>query len=79
MNVDCIDFNVTKLPSVSVSLPSWSISGKLVNSETQELVKDFTGENSITFPDVLDNLSVGDRQKFEDMLLSWILNNIMVN
>lgn len=79
MSIDRVQFSVIRLSDTSVNLPSWSISGKLVDTDTQEVIKDFTGVNAIVFPEILNNLNDKDRKSFEDMILSWIIDYFTVN
>lgn len=54
---DLVQFSVTRLSNATMSVPRWSVAGKVVDSETQKtVIRDFTGANAVIFPNVLGQL-----------------------
>jgi len=71
---DLVDFTVTPIANATISVPRWTISGKVVNSKNQATVlQDFTGANALTFPNVLSNLTAAERDEFVRDSCLWIL------
>jgi len=61
---DLVDFTVTPIANATISVPRWTISGKVVNSKNQAtVIQDFTGVNALTFPNVLSNLTAAERDE----------------
>lgn len=53
-----MNYSVTRLANASLSVPRWSVEGRIVDSQTQQtVIQDFTGANAVLFPNVLGNLS----------------------
>ena len=71
---DVMEFSVTRISNASVSLPRWTIAGKLVDSKTQkQVIADFTGANAITFPQILTSLTAAERDEMVQMIVMWLL------
>ena len=71
---DLVEFSVTRISNASVSLPRWTIAGKLVDSKTQQtVIADFTGVNAVTFPTVLTTLTAAERDEMVQMIVMWLL------
>jgi hypothetical protein len=64
---DLQNYSITKSGSKSVSLPIYTISGMVNDSQTGALLADFSGAKSIVFPDVWATLTVAQR---DDLIAS---------
>jgi len=71
---DLVGFSMTRISNASVSLPRWTIAGKLVNSQDQsQVIADFTGANAVTFPQVLGSMTAAERDEMVQMIVLWLL------
>jgi hypothetical protein len=71
---DLLEFSVTRIAPASMSVPRWTISGKIVDSKNQGLVlQDFTGGNTVTFPNVLGQLTNAQQDRLVEMIVRQIL------
>ncbi len=58
-------------PLTITNAPRWIIAGQITNSKTGAVIRDFTGANSVTFPQILGNFS----QSVQDDLVSkWVMD-----
>ncbi len=74
---DLWDFKVVRAGNVQLTVPTWTVSGKVVNRGGPPDV-DFTAGNSVSFPQVLGQLTVAQQDEFVTravyQLLQWKLN-----
>jgi hypothetical protein len=72
---DLMQFSVTRNGTVSLpNAPTWRISGKIVDSATQQTVlADFTGANVVNFPQVLGQLTNAQQDRLVEMIVRQIL------
>jgi hypothetical protein len=71
---DLVQFSITRLANASVSIPRWTVAGRIVDSKTQQTVlQDFTGANAVTFPNVLGNLTAAQQDDFVQHVVLEIL------
>lgn len=62
---DLLDYSVTRLSNATLSVPRWSVEGRIVDSQTQQtVIEDFTGANAVVFPSVLGNLSAAGQDRW---------------
>ena len=73
---DLQNFTVTAIGSASVNVPRFTISGQITDSRTGAVLRDFTGANAITFPNVLGTLTAAQRLKVLDLLAEALLRRI---
>ncbi len=77
---DLIQFSVVRSGTASLTVPVWTISGKLVDSATQQTVlQDFTGGNSVSFPQVLGNLTNAQQDELVNELVLGLLRRRFPN
>ena len=71
---DLLDFDITPLGAVSVSVPRASIEARVVDSSDQSIVlADFTGANAIVFPQVILTLTPAQRLQMARLLAMWLI------
>ena len=71
---DLMDFSVTRAGSKSLTVPTWTIQGRLVDSQTQRtLHADFTGANSVSFPQIMGTLTNAQQDSLVEMLVRKLL------
>lgn len=71
---DLVNFTITKLANANVSVPRWTLSGRLVDSKTQQTVlADFTGANTVAFPGVLASLTAAQQDELIGLIVNWLL------
>ena len=73
---DLQKFTVTAIGSANISVPRFTISGQITNSRTGAVLRDFTGANAITFPNVLGTLTAAQQIKVIDILAEALLRRI---
>jgi hypothetical protein len=67
---DLVSFDITRLANASLSVPRWQVTGKIVDSKTQQTVlADFTGANQVIFPTILGQLS---NARQDELVAGWI-------
>jgi hypothetical protein len=71
---DLIEFTVTRGASIQVTIPQYTISGKVVDSETQETVlADFSGANAIQFPQILGQATQAQLEALLNLIVRAII------
>ena len=71
---DLLNFSIARAGSKSMTVPTWTISGQIVDSSDQTLVlRDFTGANSVSFPQVLGNLTAAQQDEMIYRIVNWLL------
>jgi hypothetical protein len=71
---DVLDFSVTRLSAVTVSLPRWRVEGRIVDTSDQtRVLKDFTGANAVTFPSVLGNLTQAQQDEWVERIVHELI------
>lgn len=72
---DLVQFSITRLANASLSVPRWSVAGKIVDSKTQQqTLADFTGANAIIFPTVLGNLTTAQQDDWVAQVIGDLLH-----
>ena len=69
-------FSIVRNGTASLpNAPTWNIQGKITDSQTGDVLHDFTGANTIKFPQVLGNLTNAQQDRFVQevvqMLIRW--------
>ena len=68
---DLANFSVTRTTPLTINnAPRWIISGQITNSKTGAVIRDFTGANAVTFPQILGNFS---QAKQDELVNQWVL------
>ena len=71
---DVVQFTITRAGTKNVSVPTWTISGRLVDSRTQQsTVADFSGANTLSFPQVLSQLTSAQQDAVVASMINLIL------
>ncbi|MBK8200329.1 MAG: hypothetical protein IPK75_18435 [Acidobacteria bacterium] len=72
---DLQNFAITKLANQTITnAPRYEISCRVTNSKTGARIRDFTGANTLTFPQVLANLSEAQRVEMIELIANWIID-----
>lgn len=67
---DLQNFTVARNGTATLTnAPRWSISFQVCDSKTGAVVRDFTGVNSFTFPQVFASFSAADQ---DDLVMKWV-------
>ena len=72
---DLQEFSVTRLATTVTlnSVPQWTISFTVSDSTTGAVLRDFTGANAFTFPQVFAQFSASDQ---DDLVSRWVMDMI---
>ena len=70
---DFKNFSIAALSTANVSVPRFTISVQVVNSQTGALITDLTGANALAFPGVLTSLTVQQRRDLLDLLVNQLI------
>jgi hypothetical protein len=71
---DLLDYQIVRGSNLSVTVPRYTVSGRIVDSGNQANVRqDFTGANALVFPTVLASLTAAELDEFITMMMNWIL------
>lgn len=72
--MDLQNFSVTRSGTVNLNnVPQWIIEGQITDSQTGAVLFDFTGANSVKFPQVLGQLSNAKQNKFVEFAVLTLL------
>lgn len=72
---DLQQFAITKLSNLTITnAPRYQISCRVTNSNTGATIRDFTGANALTFPQVLGQLSEAERVEMIELIANWIID-----
>ncbi len=72
---DLLNFSITRLANASLSVPRWSVEGRIVDSKTQtQVLQDFTGANAVIFPTILGQLSNAAQDAFVAQVITDLLH-----
>ena len=73
---DLRNFTVTKLANQTINnAPRYQIACTVHDSSTGALLKDFTGANAHTFPQILGTLTEAERVELLHVIAQWIIDN----
>lgn len=76
MNAPAImELSIVKDGAIMIEIPKTTISAKLYDSVTNALVADFTGENALTFPVCMDQMTDYSWNSLMSDMVIRILNN----
>lgn len=70
---DLQNFSVTPLASASVNVPRARIECQVCDSRTGAVLRDFTGANAVTFPNILSSLTGAERLELLDLIATWLI------
>ena len=70
---DLQEFLITPQASANINVPRATISAKVTDSSTGEVLSDFTGANAIQWPSVLTTLTATQRQNLIDLVATTIV------
>jgi hypothetical protein len=71
---DLQQFSVTRAGTVSLpNVPTWTVSFQVTNSKTGAVIRDFTGANAFSFPQVFAQFSAADQ---DDLVSRWVMDMI---
>jgi hypothetical protein len=73
---DLRNFSITRLSNQNVNAPRWQISGQVVEVDrgaSSVVLRDFSGANAITFPQVLGQLTNAQQDKLVEMIVMFLL------
>lgn len=62
--MDLQQFSITRAGTANLTVPVWTIAGKVTNSKTGAVIRDFTGANVVSFPQVIGQLSAEQQDAF---------------
>lgn len=72
---DFQNYAITPRSSVNVNLPRLEIEVQITDSNTGVVQFDFTGANSIMFPQYMTNLTADERRDFAQYIASWLIRH----
>lgn len=71
---DLQNFAVARTTPLTINnAPRWIISFQITDSRDGRLIRDFTGANSFTFPQVLGTFSQADQ---DELVQKWVMDMI---
>jgi hypothetical protein len=73
---DLRNFAITRLSNQNINAPRWQISGQVVEVDRgadSVVLRDFSGANSVTFPQVLGTLTNAQQDKLVEMIVMYLL------
>jgi len=72
---DYQNYSITPRSAVNVNLPRLEIEVQITDSNTGAIQFDFTGVNSIMFPQYMTNLTPDERRAFAQYIASWLIRH----
>jgi hypothetical protein len=70
---DIQNFSIVRAGNVQLTVPTWTIAGQLTDSTTGEILRDFTGGNTVSFPQVLGSLTAAE----QDDLVAFLVRHLL--
>lgn len=73
---DLRNFSVTRSGTARLTVPVWTISGQVVDvdrGESSTVLRDFSGQNEVKFPQVLGQLTEAQQDRLVEMIVLFIL------
>jgi len=71
---DLQNYSVDRAGTVSLpNVPTWTVSFKVCNSKTGAVLRDFTGANAFSFPQVFAQFTA---QQQDDLVAKWCMDLI---
>lgn len=72
---DLQNFSITPLANASVNVPRFRIECTITDSQTGEVLQDFTGANAIVFPTDLGSIfpTPAEKREFIDQLAHYLV------
>ncbi len=75
---DLLDFAVARAGLASLTVTVYDISCRIVDSEDHSIVlRDFTGDNRLRFPQVLGQIPAARRDDFLLYIAQWLIDERM--
>ncbi len=73
---DFQNFKIEKLPDARINaiIPQYNISLTVNDSNSCEVIRNFTGAISIVFPNILTKLSDEDMQELMQTIVNWLMD-----
>ena len=71
---DFQNFSITRGNNVSLSVPVWTIEGKITNSQNGSVIQDFTGANAVKFPQILGQLTIDQQNQFVEEIIQILIH-----
>lgn len=70
---DLQNFSIVRTGTASLTVPVWTVSGQICDSSSGAVLRDFTGGNAVSFPQVLGSLSQTQQDEFVQTVILWLL------
>ena len=70
---DLQQFSVTRISAAQLTVPRWTVAFQVTNSTTGEVLHDYTGANTVTFPTILGQLTNAQQDEFVEMVMAWLI------
>lgn len=73
---DLRNFSVTRSGTARIPVPVWTISGQVVEVDrgpSSVVLRDFSGANAVTFPQVLGQLTDAQQDRLVEMIVMFLL------
>lgn len=69
---DLLNFKITDTEQIG----RFIIEATIVDSESQQILADYTGENCIIYPDIINTLSSESLSSLKQIISNWILSQM---
>lgn len=69
---DLLNFKITDTEQIG----RFIIEAIIVDSESQQILADYTGENCIIYPDIINTLSSESLSSLKQIISNWILSQM---
>lgn len=70
---DFQSFSITRLANQNMSVPRWSVSVQVTDSQTGAVIRDLTGANAIVFPTVLGSLTAAQQDRVVEQMVHLLI------
>lgn len=70
---DFQQFSVTRSGTANLTVPTWAVEVKITDSKTGATVRDFTGANALSFPQILGQLTAAQQDEFVAASMNWLI------
>jgi hypothetical protein len=70
---DFQQFAITRQANRNLNVPTWSVELLITDSQTGVVLRDFTGANALSFPQILGQLTAAQQDEFVSRVIQMLI------
>lgn len=72
-SIDFQQFAIARIAPASMTVPRWTIGLLVTDAKTGAVLRDFTGANALTFPNVLGQLTNAEQDELVERIVQFLV------